>query len=116
MIKLQWKVPQIDGYPKKNTDLCFLRLNSGTYQIGYYGTNGWRLSGFNGLPTIHDDSGCEYVDMVSEWAYVPRGLLDINYETCYCYITTPKGEGRCMGTKEIDPCNCGGDKRYCDFY
>ena len=24
--------------------------------------------------------------------------------------------GRCLGTKEVDPCNCGGDKAKCSFY
>ena len=24
--------------------------------------------------------------------------------------------GRCLGTKEVDPCNCGGDKVKCSFY
>jgi hypothetical protein len=23
---------------------------------------------------------------------------------------------RCFGTKEIDPCNCDGNKNKCDFY
>ena len=24
--------------------------------------------------------------------------------------------GRCLGTKEVDPCNCDGDKAKCSFY
>ena len=24
--------------------------------------------------------------------------------------------GECLGTPEIDPCDCGGDRRKCDFY
>lgn len=31
---------------------------------------------------------------------------------CSCYTDN----GRCMGTKEVDLCNCGGDMRKCDFY
>lgn len=27
-----------------------------------------------------------------------------------------KYNGRCWGTREIDPCRCGGDRRKCDFY
>ena len=27
-----------------------------------------------------------------------------------------KSFGRCLGTKEIEPCNCGGDESKCDFY
>lgn len=30
--------------------------------------------------------------------------------------TTYSGESRCLGTKEIDRCNCGGDESKCDFY
>lgn len=32
---------------------------------------------------------------------------------CACYVTKTK---RCGGTKEVDLCNCGGDKSKCDFY
>ena len=30
--------------------------------------------------------------------------------------TTYSGESRCLGTKEVDRCNCGGDESKCDFY
>ena len=30
--------------------------------------------------------------------------------------TTYSGESRCLGTKEVDRCNCGGDEFKCDFY
>ena len=30
--------------------------------------------------------------------------------------TTYSGESRCLGTKEIDRCNCYGDESKCDFY
>ena len=30
--------------------------------------------------------------------------------------TTYSGESRCLGTKEIDRCGCGGDESKCDFY
>ena len=30
--------------------------------------------------------------------------------------TTYSGESCCLGTKEIDRCNCGGDESKCDFY
>ena len=32
-------------------------------------------------------------------------------KTCDCYRS-----GRCVGTKEIDSCSCGGVKSKCDFY
>lgn len=29
---------------------------------------------------------------------------------------TETGEARCWGTREMDPCSCGGDQRHCSFY
>lgn len=37
------------------------------------------------------------------------------YERCSCYDTT-YGKPHCLGTKEQDPCSCGGDTKKCDFY
>ena len=30
--------------------------------------------------------------------------------------TTYSGESRCLGTKEVEICSCGGDESKCDFY
>ena len=30
--------------------------------------------------------------------------------------TTYSGESCCLGTKEVEPCSCGGDESKCDFY
>lgn len=38
---------------------------------------------------------------------------------CSCYDDRQRYDGRrgiCLGTRECDPCNCGGDVRQCDFY
>lgn len=35
-------------------------------------------------------------------------------DICSCY--DPIDGGHCHGTKEIDHCYCGGDRRVCDFY
>ena len=38
---------------------------------------------------------------------------------CECYRAERNFLGKvgvCFGTKERDPCSCGGDKRKCDFY
>lgn len=37
---------------------------------------------------------------------------------CYQQYTGILGEtiGRCLGTKEIETCGCGGDESKCDFY
>ena len=34
---------------------------------------------------------------------------------CKSY-TTDYGDGRCLGTKMMERCECGGDQRKCDFY
>lgn len=42
----------------------------------------------------------------------PAGVRDISKTgKCNCY-----DNGKCIGTKEMDPCNCGGDRNKCDFY
>lgn len=42
------------------------------------------------------------------------------WTTCDCWQprTTMWGDTieECIGTKECDPCSCGGDRRKCDFY
>ena len=52
---------------------------------------------------------------VKKWAYVPLRILNYLNPTCGCY-TLNYGEPRCIGTKEIDLCNCGGNRSLCDFY
>jgi len=39
-------------------------------------------------------------------------------EMCDCYRPNMYRDNiaRCFGTKEIDPCNCNGNKNKCDFY
>lgn len=42
---------------------------------------------------------------------------DSSPEVCDCYTCNwPSGGPRCLGTREVDPCSCGGDKALCDFY
>ena len=38
--------------------------------------------------------------------------MDLSDRTCGCY----REDGRCTGTREIDPCSCGGVRSRCDFY
>ena len=59
----------------------------------------------------------------THWAIWEDGSLPRNFcpncgakmkqldKTCDCY-----SDGRCVGTKEIDSCSCGGNKSKCDFY
>lgn len=41
--------------------------------------------------------------------------MNINQDLCSCYDTT-YGKTRCMGTREMDVCDCGGNTKKCDFY
>lgn len=34
-------------------------------------------------------------------------------KSCACYVAKT---GRCVGTREVDSCFCGGDESKCDFY
>lgn len=40
-------------------------------------------------------------------------------KVCSCYDDRQRYDGRrgiCLGTRECDPCDCGGDIRQCDYY
>ena len=49
--------------------------------------------------------------------YCPNCGLKQDYGIiCSCYEQDEFGAQRCLGTKEIDVCDCGGNPRYCTFY
>ena len=64
-------------------------------------------------------SKCGKSAMVNAWMlydlsdFCPNCGAKMNQldKTCDCY-----SNGRCVGTKEIDSCSCGGNKSKCDFY
>ena len=43
----------------------------------------------------------------------PKAQTSRQQSVCACYIAEIE---RCSGTKEVDVCNCGGDRSKCDFY
>lgn len=43
----------------------------------------------------------------------PKARTSGQRNVCACYVAQAK---RCGGTKEVDLCNCGGDRSKCDFY
>lgn len=49
---------------------------------------------------------------IETYKYCPHCGAKMNQsdKTCDCY-----SDGRCIGTKEIDPCSCGGNKSKCNF-
>ena len=53
----------------------------------------------------------EKIERIVRGVYEKPGISEEQPETCIYYR-----EGRCIGTKEIDPCNCGGTMEKCDFY
>lgn len=48
---------------------------------------------------------------------VPASVTDKNVGAkCFCWMEYSKGCGTCLGTRNREPCNCGGDVWKCDFY
>lgn len=45
----------------------------------------------------------------------PEESKEASFEPCKCYHLE-YGYGVCWGTREKDPCSCGGDKSICDHY
>lgn len=45
----------------------------------------------------------------------PRVEPTIN-SVCSCWVVDGGGKHRCYSTKEMEVCECGGDKSKCDFY
>lgn len=37
-------------------------------------------------------------------------------QKCHCWHPSERGADRCYGTKECEPCVCGGNRAQCDFY
>lgn len=56
-------------------------------------------------------SKSEKIERIVRGVYEKPGIPEERPENCIYYR-----EGRCIGTKEIDPCSCGGTKEKCDFY
>ena len=115
-MKLEWKNPKIDGYPTKLGAPCFIYVNR-SVQIAYWrdDVKEWDNPIYGWLPRIYDDEG-EYPPVITRWAYAPEELFK-EPELCSAYQPNYyiKGDA-CFGTKEREPCSCGGDKSKCDFY
>lgn len=48
---------------------------------------------------------------------VPASVTDKNVGAkCFCWMEYSKGCGTCLGTRNREPCICGGDVWKCDFY
>ena len=116
-MKLDWKNPRIDGWPTSRRR-CFVEVSGKTIELATYNglTGSWSNS-FGTLSKVYDDSGCVYDPPITRWAYIPDGLFEEAIEICSAYQKGfYKFGDACFGTKEKDPCSCGGDKRKCDFY
>ena len=115
---LKWHSLKIDGTPKLRRQ-CFIEIQGGFFELAFWDnrTKNW-YNYFGTPPKIYDDSGGIYQTEIIKWAYVPDGFFNTELEPCQCYRPNMYLDGydHCFGTKEIDVCSCGGDKRKCDFY
>lgn len=66
---------------------------------------------------LFEEQAAELLDKDND---VPATVTDKNVGgKCSCWQEGhwySKGCGTCLGTKDREPCNCGGDVRKCDFY
>lgn len=67
---------------------------------------------FKDLPKC-EEGNCPFIKILEK---EPESLTTNKICKCYEDVDTYFGRGRCLGTKEIDPCACGGDESKCDFY
>lgn len=76
-----------------------------------------------GIAYYNCDKDVWYDDLMNEqfigpyaemWAYVPDAIVNYFSPMCSSYIT--QDGGRCLGTKEIDVCDCKGIRSHCSFY
>lgn len=69
------------------------------------------------IPAVRESNTERVSDRESGHEPTPDKKPD--YKECLCYRAEGYGSGdvaRCAGTKENDPCGCGGDCTKCDFY
>ena len=60
---------------------------------------------------ILEADGERYAEIARLLSGGPKAQTSNQQNVCACYIVQ-----RCSGTKEVDLCNCGGDRSKCDFY
>lgn len=103
---LSWHYDPNDK-PKTDAD-CFIMLDD-SIQMAYWrdDAKAWDNTYYGWLPE-------QWQEEVKAWAYVPDIIMNYASPLCGCYII--QDGGRCMGTKEIDLCNCKGIRSKCDFY
>ena len=103
---LSWHYEEKDT--PKDGSVCFLDIE-GTLEIGVWHADyhawknkflGWILEDIDGK--------------VRKWCYVPQKILNYLSPVCGCYWD--KDGGRCMGTKEVDVCDCEGYRSRCTYY
>ena len=62
---------------------------------------------------ILEADGERYAEIARLLSGGPKAQTSSQQNVCACYIAEIQ---RCSGTKEVDLCNCGGDRSKCDFY
>lgn len=75
----------------------------------------WKYYNFKGYEYLYPDTASvlyQAARRLEDFTFFPTNKLCENYR----YNIYGDNIARCFGTKEIDPCNCDGNKNKCDFY
>lgn len=116
----EWHYIEEDDYPDENfipllIEVCHSDTDdNGELMIAYWRSDSkWWESSYCGWLPKQTTSKDKII--VKRWSRLPASLYNLS-SRCNSYVEKKDGTGRCLGTKEIDACKCGGIPRYCDFY
>ena len=93
-----------------------LQLSNGNFYCGYkcFDKQLRKAKIYHSLKYINDVAE-EYKHLKPKVLEVTLSIVSTVDQACGCY-SEEFGKSYCLGTKECDPCSCGGDKDLCDFY
>ena len=107
---INWQYISKGQYPKKDVPvICVQPVAAEDYP---YALCVWSRESWWSWP----QQAC-YSDFYDQWAYLPEEFYKTN-QLCDCYKPNCYNDNkdRCFGTKEVEICNCKGNKKFCDFY
>jgi hypothetical protein len=102
---IDWRYISKKQYPKENIPVICVRpaaTEDYPYALCIWAYNNWYS-----LP----GETC-YSDYFDQWAYLPQDFYK-NPNICGAYDIR---YSRCNGTQEFELCDCGGDRKKCNYY